>query len=82
MLLFVTFAALVTLIEGHAVDHGHDGREVSPEFSKEWIVKLEGNVDSADLIAVKFGFVNKGEVRCFQSLSLKDFVSEIDLSVS
>ena len=64
ILSFLTLTStFVTFARGHGVDHGHDGREVTPEFSKEWIVKLEGNVDSAELIAVKFGFVNKGEVR-------------------
>lgn len=44
-------------------DPYHDGKEVDSEFSNEWVVHLEGSKNSADLIALKLGYENLGEVR-------------------
>ena len=41
----------------------HDGREISPEFSNEWVVHLEGPEETADNLAVTLGYENIGEVR-------------------
>jgi hypothetical protein len=43
----------------------HDGRSNSIDFSNEWVVHLEdgSEADSADLIALKYGYESLGEVQ-------------------
>ena len=41
----------------------HDGRSETDAFSNEWVVHLVGGGDVADLIALRLGYVNVGEVR-------------------
>ena len=40
----------------------HDGRDTSTEFSNEWLVHLDGTAEAADLLALKLGYDNLGEV--------------------
>ena len=40
----------------------HDGRTDTDSFSNEWVVHLEGGANVADLIALRLGYVNIGEV--------------------
>ena len=40
----------------------HDGRSETDAFSNEWVVHLVGGGDVADLIALRLGYVNMGEV--------------------
>ena len=44
-------------------DPQHDGKDSAVEFSNEWVVHLEGAKNSADLVALKLGYENLGEVR-------------------
>ena len=48
----------------------HDGREILPEFSNEWVVHLEGPEEAADNLADTLGYENIGEVRYFRYLLL------------
>eukprot|EP00095_Tigriopus_kingsejongensis_P012220 maker-scaffold528_size145933-snap-gene-0.25 protein:Tk12220 transcript:maker-scaffold528_size145933-snap-gene-0.25-mRNA-1 annotation:"prohormone convertase 1" len=43
----------------------HDGSDTSSDFSNEWIIQVEGNFDSADLLALRMGYQNMGEVPGF-----------------
>jgi hypothetical protein len=40
----------------------HEGRNEADAFSNEWVVHLEGGRNVADLIAIKQGYQNLGEV--------------------
>ena len=40
----------------------HDGKDSAVEFSNEWVVHLEGAKNAADLLALKLGYENLGEV--------------------
>ena len=42
--------------------HLHDGRDGSTDFSNQWIVHLDGTSDAANLLAMKLGYHNLGEV--------------------
>ena len=42
--------------------HLHDGRDISNDFSNQWVVHLEGSLAAADLLAMKLGYKNLGEV--------------------
>ena len=42
--------------------HLHDGRDISDDFSNQWVVHLEGSLAAADLLAMKLGYKNLGEV--------------------
>ena len=48
----------------HAINHHHlhDGRDGSNDFSNQWIVHLDGSSSAADLLAMKLGYKNLGEV--------------------
>ena len=47
-------------LEAH--HHLHDGRDGSTDFSNQWVVHLDGTSDAADLLALKLGYRNLGEV--------------------
>ena len=50
----------------HGASHDfHDGRDASSEFSNQWIVHLDGSSEAADLLAMKLGYKNLGEVCVF-----------------
>ncbi len=40
----------------------HDGRGESEAFSNQWVVHLTGGQNVADLIALRHGYDNQGEV--------------------
>ena len=42
--------------------HVHDGRDLSKDFSNQWLVHLDGESAAADLLAMKLGYKNLGEV--------------------
>ena len=47
----------------HSVHHHlHDGRDASKDFSNQWIVHLDGTTEAADVLAMKLGYKNLGEV--------------------
>ena len=47
----------------HGLAHDfHDGRDASSDFSNQWIVHLDGSSEAADLLAMKLGYKNLGEV--------------------
>ena len=48
----------------------HDGRSETDAFSNEWVVHLVGGGDVADLIALRLGYVNEGEVQLTYSCAL------------
>ena len=57
----------IRLYPAFAFTHGaardfHDGREASSDFSNQWIVHLDGSAEAADLLAMKLGYKNLGEV--------------------
>ena len=43
--------------------HIHDGRDGSNDFSNQWIVHLDGTSEAANLLAMKLGYENLGEVK-------------------
>ena len=43
--------------------HLHDGRDGSSDFSNQWVVHLDGTPAAADLLAMKLGYENLGQVR-------------------
>lgn len=43
----------------------HDGSDTATDFSNEWIIRVDGNEDSADLLAIKNGYENMGEVNIY-----------------
>ena len=51
----------------HFASH-HDGKDSAEEFTNEWVVHLEGAKNSADLVALKLGYENLGEVKTLLSL--------------
>ena len=53
--------------------HLHDGRDISNDFSNQWVVHLEGSLAAADLLAMKLGYKNLGEVgiSCFCNVNLQ-----------
>ena len=59
----VSFKSALALTHGSSHQHVHDGRDASSDFSNQWIVHLEGSSEAADLLAMKLGYKNLGEVR-------------------
>ena len=47
---------------GECLPKDHDGRAEAGSFSNEWVVHLEGGSNVADLIALRLGYINEGEV--------------------
>ena len=58
----VSFKSVLALTHGSSHQHVHDGRDASSDFSNQWIVHLEGSSEAADLLAMKLGYKNLGEV--------------------
>ncbi|XP_059081763.1 neuroendocrine convertase 1-like [Tigriopus californicus] len=48
----------------------HDGSDTATDFSNEWIIRVDGNEDSANLLALKNGYENMGEIRGFPNYFL------------
>ena len=48
----------------------HDGSEGSSDFSNQWIIDLDGSTEAADLLAMKLGYKNLGEVRTYYMFKL------------
>jgi len=61
----VSFKSVLALTHGSSHQHLHDGREASSDFSNQWIVHLEGSSEAADLLAMKLGYKNLGEIDTF-----------------
>ena len=56
----------------HLVNSLHDGRETATDYFNQWIVRIEGDFESANSVAEDLGYTNLGEVlictylaRCF-----------------
>ncbi|XP_021936626.1 neuroendocrine convertase 1-like isoform X4 [Zootermopsis nevadensis] len=58
-----TLVALL-LVGCWALD-GHHGHETTPHYSNEWLVRLEGGPDVAELLALELGYVFLGSVMGF-----------------
>ena len=61
---------LVVLVNSalSAKDHEHDGLEDADGYSNNWVVHMEGaSNDAADLLALKMGYKNLGEVSFWSS---------------
>jgi hypothetical protein len=52
-----------------ALEAWHDGRAEAAGFTNEWVVRMDGNGDEVDLLALKLGFKNLGEVNCLSDLN-------------
>ena len=59
----VSLKAVLAFVDGSSHHHLHDGRDASSDFSNQWIVHLDGSSEAADLLAMKLGYKNLGEVR-------------------
>ena len=58
----VSLKSVLALTDGSSHHHLHDGRDASSDFSNQWIVHLDGSSEAADLLAMKLGYKNLGEV--------------------
>ena len=75
LIVLISIAEIVTnvkLVWAHSTNgnhhHLHDGRDVSNDFSNQWVVNLDGTSDAADILAMKLGYENLGEVRKLSSI--------------
>ena len=46
----------------HLVNSLHDGRETATDYFNQWIVRIEGDFQSANSVAEDLGYTNLGEV--------------------
>ena len=54
--------SFIFVIIFHLVNSLHDGRETATDYFNQWIVRIEGNFESANSIAEDLGYTNLGEV--------------------
>lgn len=52
---------LIALVSGEYFPH-HSGSENGDQFSNEWLVRIEGGPQVAELIALQMGYGFEGEV--------------------
>lgn len=53
---------VVLLLGGCWALDGHHGHETTPHYSNEWLVRLEGGPDVAELLALELGYEFLGSV--------------------
>ena len=58
----IEFGINLQTVAGENYHQLHDGREGSNDFSNQWVVHLVGSPEAADLVAMKLGYRNLGEV--------------------
>jgi hypothetical protein len=56
------FRMLVLLLGGCWAFEGHHGHETTQHYSNEWVVRLEGGPDIAQLLAEQLGYEFLGSV--------------------
>jgi len=61
----VSLKSVLAFVEGSSHHHLHDGRDASSDFSNQWVVHLDGSSEAADLLAMKLGYKNLGEIDMF-----------------
>ncbi len=62
----VTFMVAFVIVQVNGYLKAHDGMDIAPAFSNEWIVNLEGSEEGeADALASQLGYENVGEVSDF-----------------
>ena len=54
--------SFIFVIIFHLVNSLHDGRETATDYFNQWIVRIEGDFESANSVAEDLGYTNLGEV--------------------
>ena len=59
--IFVIWKLVLILV--HLANSLHDGRETATDYYNQWIVRIEGDFESANSVAADLGYTNLGEVK-------------------
>ena len=74
---FMEFGINLQTVVGENYHQLHDGRERSNDFSNQWIVHLDGSSEAAELLSMKLGYKNLGEVSIIhKEINLQNFIVE------